>query len=83
MVRTFLSKYEHDSANTIPRRIDIEPKKMKSLVTLNTVPAVKPLRSSSGRAFYVLANLRTVLNKMIETASFVIPSPKTRENIFG
>ena len=48
---------------------------VNSIITLNTVLAV----NLSEDPVY----LKTVLNKMIDTASLVIPSPKTIENSLG
>ena len=51
------------------------PRKQKSCAIITAAPGVN--------SFYFLLKLTTALNKMIETASLVIPSPKTSEKSLG
>lgn len=59
----------------IPMNNDLKARVEKLVIIFNGVPAVI--------FFPDVVNLSTALNRIIETASFVIPSPKTILNNFG
>ena len=73
--RTFLSINEERIAVTIPHMIDQKPSVANSSVISRQL---EPVNLSFLRLY-----VTTVLNKMIDTASFVMPSPKTSEKSFG
>lgn len=63
-------------ANIIPMRNDTKPSSMKSFMIIKGV-------IESITVFFYSVNLSTVLNRIIETASLVIPSPNTIAKRFG
>ena len=67
--------YEHIKPNSSPVKIDQSPRELKSLAITKVDEAVN---SVSWDVY-----LTTVWNKIMDTASFVIPSPKTRLKSFG
>lgn len=67
--------YELHHPQPSPIKREKNPSVMKSTNTIEIEPAV----TSSE----LLANLTMVLNRIIETASLTIPSPKTNENNLG
>lgn len=74
-IRNLLRTYALSKANITPINNELHAKPEKSVNIYNGVSA------SISLLLYV--NLSTVLNKMIDTASLVIPSPKTILNNFG
>ena len=75
--RAFFIKYDCIRPNKTPMRVEIRPRRIKSSVISPTALAPNSLSP------VLIANLFTVLNRMIETASLTIPSPKTKLNNFG
>ena len=73
--RTFLSMSEEMIAVMIPHMMDKKPSDANSIVISIQLYPVNP----SFLRLYVT----TVLNKMMDTASFVMPSPKTSEKSLG
>ena len=73
--RTLLSIKADRIANKMPTMMERNPRTKKSLAMVTVLYAVNSL--------LLLLYETTVLKRMIETASFVIPSPKTREKSLG
>ena len=71
----FLMTTELKHPNTTPVKSEPMNKKIKLAIMMKGVPALKVLFSSE--------NSMTVLKRMIQTASLVMPSPNTRLNSFG
>ena len=62
-------------AKIIPINRDLNARVVKSPIIVSGVPAVI--------GYFFVVNLSTALNKIIDTASFVIPSPNTILNSLG
>ena len=72
---TDLSTYEHINPTMIPRIMELKPRAVNS-------PAIYRVDCKL-RLSFSLEKLTTVLKRMIDTASFVIPSPKIKLKSFG
>lgn len=75
----FVSKYESKSPNNSPIPNELSPRLKKSRVMIGMAANVNPLSTLFCFVVYVLI----VLKRIIDTASLVMPSPKTKLNNFG
>jgi hypothetical protein len=74
-IRNLLSTYELIKPNTIPINSELNPRDAKSCNIMNGLLMSIDL--------VVVANLSTVLNRMIDTASLIMPSPNMILNSLG
>lgn len=75
--RAFFIKYDYVRPKHKPMRIDMTPRRKKSNEIRPTAFALNDCSSLP------LAKSLIVLNRMIDTASLTIPSPKTKLNSLG